>query len=91
VRAGTSATLLAATTVTGPRPPTVTRSATGLPTGVTGTFDPPAVVAGGTSVLALEADADAPATVTDITIEPWRGFGTQGYDAMIGIRGPSSR
>jgi hypothetical protein len=65
VTAGSMTSFVVATEVTSGEAETVSLSVTGLPTGVTGSFSPPSVTAGGSSTLTLRADADAPARVDD--------------------------
>jgi hypothetical protein len=85
VRAGTSATLLVTTMATAPRPPMVTLAVSGLPSGVTGSLEPVEVMAGQTSTLTLQADEDAAATVTDVTVTGVAGRDTKRAAATLTV------
>ena len=68
IAAGSSGAFTVSTAVTSGSAETVTFSVTGLPAGVTGSFDPPSVTAGGSSTLTLKVDPSAASTSATITI-----------------------
>jgi hypothetical protein len=65
VTAGSQTSFVVSTEVTSGEAESVSLTVSGLPTGVTGSFSPPSVTAGGSSTLTLRADAGAPARVDD--------------------------
>jgi Zn-dependent metalloprotease len=68
VRQGSSATTTVATQVTSGTAQTVTLAASGLPAGVTATFSPSSVTAGGSSTLTLTANATASTGSKTVTV-----------------------
>jgi subtilisin-like proprotein convertase family protein len=68
VAAGSSTTYTVSTAVTAGAAQTVTLSVSGLPTGVTGSFNPTSVTAGGSSTLTLTVAAGTAAGTTNFTI-----------------------
>ncbi|MFI6579489.1 M4 family metallopeptidase, partial [Embleya sp. NPDC050493] len=68
VAPGGTATTTVTTTVTQGAAQNITLSAGPLPSGVTASFNPATVQAGGTSVLTLTASASAPSSTTAITV-----------------------
>ena len=79
---GTSVTLTVATTVTSGLAQPVALSVSGLPTGVTATFNPTTVTASGSAALTLTATPSAPATSGTFSVT---GTGTARTNSAVGM------
>lgn len=69
---------------------TVTLSISGLPTGVSGTFNPTSVMSGGSSTLTLRASAGATVGTSTFTVTGNAPSGSHGTPGMLTVTGPSS-
>jgi hypothetical protein len=87
VKAGTSATLLVATTATAPGAGTIALAVSGLPEGVTASIEPASVAAGGSAVVTLAADATAPSGAVDVTVSGTAGDETESNKAHLTVQG----
>src|SRR5262249_46751418 len=85
VAAGSSTTYTIQTTVLSGAAQTINLSVSGLPTGVTGSFNPTSVTAGGTSTLTLTAATTAPATTAQFTITGTGTSATHNANASVTV------
>jgi hypothetical protein len=85
VAAGASATIAIATAVTSGSAQSVALSVSGLPAGVTGSFSPASVTAGGGSTLTLTAASSASAGTTAFTITGTAGGTTHTVNAQVTV------
>ncbi len=83
--AGTTTTFTVSTNVTSGQPQNIALTASGLPSGVTYSFEPSMVVAGATSTLTLSAAAGAPGSTTPFTVTGTAPSGTRTTTATVTV------
>jgi hypothetical protein len=91
VAAGSSTSFTVSTAIVSGNAQTISLSVTGLPAGVTGSFSPTSVTAGGSATLTLSAATSAPAATSTFTITGTAGSGSHTATANLTVTtaGPS--
>jgi serine protease len=90
VAAGSTASFTVSTAVTSGTPGTVSLSVSGLPSGVTGSFSPASVAAGGTSTLTLTAAATAASATATFTVTGTATSATHTVSGSLTVTGTTS-
>ncbi|HVO29406.1 MAG TPA: proprotein convertase P-domain-containing protein [bacterium] len=85
VAQGASVTYQVSTSVTSGAAQSITLSVAGLPTGVTGSFSPASVTAGGMSTLTISASATAAAGATNFTVKGAATSGSHTANASVTV------
>jgi hypothetical protein len=87
VNAGASGTVSVTTKVVSGTPGTITLGATGLPAGVTASFSPTSVAAGGSSTLTLTATATAASSTATVTVTGQNSSTTHSATVALTVKG----
>jgi hypothetical protein len=89
VTAGQPATSTISTTLTSGQPQTVTLSVSGLPPGASGSFNPPSVIAGGSSTLTISTSTSTPSSTSTVTVTGTSSSATRTTTITLTVNNPS--